>query len=588
MKPPIALTWSLCLALFAALPSPAASGQDAANSTPGGVSDTNAPSVAPANAAPDASSPAIESAPGRVVTTAAPPPTVALSGAAAEIVKLAQGGVSDEVMLSFIANSSNTFNLTSDGIIYLNDLGVSSSVVNAMIEQDRALRAKAGSLGVGEPSPAGQPEAEPEAPDQTPDTTSSADSGAPPPDADSANASFDYFYNGLAPYGTWIDMGGYGMCWQPTVVLGNPAWNPYFNHGYWVNTDEGWYWASTYSWGWAPFHYGRWFHHARFGWCWMPDTVWGPAWVSWRYTSAYCGWAPLPPAACFVPGIGFSFRSRHVGFDFDFGLSASLYRFVPIGFVGDRHPARHLVREQDARSFFHQSVIGGGGLDAHKAFLNAGIPVSHITAVTRADIPRMQVRYTDAGVGNRLERVDPGSRSVAVYRPTLPQPDHPTALVGRGIKATPGLPIPRVFASPAIHPAAAHSTIGSARNNPSAIVNPAFKRPEASVSGVTPAGAVRFQVQQPASRPTRQETPKSMEQYQRITPQPAAPVARPNQWTAPSRVESPDRGASYLRPERSAPAVQREPAPQAPAQYRSSGGSSQGSNRQDPNARRDH
>ena len=67
----------------------------------------------------------------------------------------------------------------------------------------------------------------------------------------------------------------------------------------------GWYWMSDYSWGWAPFHYGRWFHHARFGWCWMPDTVWGPSWVTWRYSDDYCGWAPLPPGAIYRAGVGF-------------------------------------------------------------------------------------------------------------------------------------------------------------------------------------------------------------------------------------------------------------------------------------------
>src|SRR6185436_10310251 len=27
-----------------------------------------------------------------------------------------------------------------------------------------------------------------------------------------------YFYNALAPYGNWVNVSGYGLCWQPTVV----------------------------------------------------------------------------------------------------------------------------------------------------------------------------------------------------------------------------------------------------------------------------------------------------------------------------------------------------------------------------------
>ena len=86
---------------------------------------------------------------------------------------------------------------------------------------------------------------------------------------------------------------------------------------------------SDYSWGWAAFHYGRWFHHERFGWCWTPDTVWGPSWVTWRYSVDYCGWAPLPPFTVFVSGIGFIYRGAAVGVGFDFGLGAGFFTFVP-------------------------------------------------------------------------------------------------------------------------------------------------------------------------------------------------------------------------------------------------------------------
>src|SRR5690606_36433667 len=105
----------------------------------------------------------------------------------------------------------------------------------------------------------------------------------------------NYFENALAPYGTWIDVADYGRCWQPTVVLINRSWRPYADRGRWVYTSHGWYWQSDYSWGWAPFHYGRWHQDRRHGWVWVPGSTWGPAWVSWRYTDDYCGWAPLPP-----------------------------------------------------------------------------------------------------------------------------------------------------------------------------------------------------------------------------------------------------------------------------------------------------
>jgi hypothetical protein len=33
------------------------------------------------------------------------------------------------------------------------------------------------------------------------------------------------------------------------------------------------------------------------GWVWVPGSEWAPAWVSWRESDDYIGWAPLPPEA---------------------------------------------------------------------------------------------------------------------------------------------------------------------------------------------------------------------------------------------------------------------------------------------------
>ena len=71
--------------------------------------------------------------------------------------------------------------------------------------------------------------------------------------------------------------------------------SPYATGGDWLQTEYGWTWISDWDWGWAPFHYGRWLAVAERGWCWMPGTLWGPAWVSWRAGGGYVGWAPLAP-----------------------------------------------------------------------------------------------------------------------------------------------------------------------------------------------------------------------------------------------------------------------------------------------------
>ena len=92
------------------------------------------------------------------------------------------------------------------------------------------------------------------------------------PDQPPTAVTTTYFYDTLSPYGSWIYVNGYGRCWRPSVCVYNPAWQPYCDHGHWVYTNCGWYWYSDYSWGWAPFHYGRWFQHPGMGWCWTHRT----------------------------------------------------------------------------------------------------------------------------------------------------------------------------------------------------------------------------------------------------------------------------------------------------------------------------
>ncbi|MCJ7581918.1 MAG: hypothetical protein MUP98_15500, partial [Candidatus Aminicenantes bacterium] len=105
-----------------------------------------------------------------------------------------------------------------------------------------------------------------------------------------------YFYDYLSPHGTWVFNSPYGYVWIPRVY--RYGWRPYSN-GNWAWSDYGWTWISDWEWGWIPFHYGRWGWDNYLGWYWVPDTVWGPAWVTWRQSSLYIGWAPLPPGTRF-------------------------------------------------------------------------------------------------------------------------------------------------------------------------------------------------------------------------------------------------------------------------------------------------
>src|SRR5438067_4762688 len=127
---------------------------------------------------------------------------------------------------------------------------------------------------------------------------------AEPPRASAATeVSVDLFYNALEPHGEWLEVSDYGYVWHPNGV--GRDWRPY-TEGHWVFTDAGWTFVSDEPWAWATYHYGRWISLADEGWVWVPDTEWAPAWVSWRRSEKYVGWAPLPPEARFRRDVGFS------------------------------------------------------------------------------------------------------------------------------------------------------------------------------------------------------------------------------------------------------------------------------------------
>ena len=344
------------------------------------------------------------------------PPDIYPSSPLAQVIKLTQAGVSEAVIMAYVTNSGSTFNLDPDKIIYLKDIGAPDDLVTAMMQRDQVLQAEMAAAAY-QPPPQPTPATEPVA------------TGSPPaemPVDQPAPVTVNYFYDSLAPYGIWVDVEGYGRCWQPTAVVAEPGWQPYCDRGHWVFTDCGWYWMSDYSWGWATFHYGRWFYHARFGWCWMPDTVWGPSWVTWRYSTDYCGWAPLPPFTSFVSGIGFTYRGAAVSVGFDFGLGASTFVFVPTRNFCDPRPRLYRAEPREATLIYsHTTVINNFNVDSRsRTVVNGGIGPERITAVTRTEIHPVAIHEATAPIA-RGEQLGRDGRTLMVNRPNFaanPQP----------------------------------------------------------------------------------------------------------------------------------------------------------------------
>lgn len=106
-------------------------------------------------------------------------------------------------------------------------------------------------------------------------------------------------------YGTWKPHAQYGTIWYPTNVSAD--WAPY-REGYWVWCDAlGWTWVGGESWGFAPYHYGRWLYVDN-GWCWVPgsyqaEAYYAPALVVFVEGAAFedVAWFPLGPDDIYYP-----------------------------------------------------------------------------------------------------------------------------------------------------------------------------------------------------------------------------------------------------------------------------------------------
>lgn len=382
-----------------------------------------------------------------------------------DIAKLAKSGVTEDVLVAFVQASPVAYELSVEEILFLNDLGVTSKSIQEILNHGKDLRAGKEPVVTALPDDnaataqnddqlaapvnletlgTNQPAAE------NSETYVSPLTGAvsytpeaihekeivretvyvPTPVMACTDCTISHFYEALTPYGTWVNIDD-TWCWQPSVGCADANWRPYGNRGHWVWTDSGWCWESDYSWGWAPFHYGRWWRAPGYGWMWRPDTVWGPAWVNWRQNDTHWGWAPLPPAARFETradvGVGFHFGGKHFGLDvgigLDFGLRDRDYCFVPQDRFCERNLYTHFVPYDQQRALYSQTTIIQNNITINKTTNNIFVngPSSKLVE-QRTNRQLRQVRISDSDVqaGTVLGKTtveDKENGTLRIYRP---------------------------------------------------------------------------------------------------------------------------------------------------------------------------
>ncbi|MSU61898.1 MAG: hypothetical protein EXS31_05795 [Pedosphaera sp.] len=460
-----------------------------------------------------------------------------LSDSLEELVKLAERGLGDELLIAWVNKSSEPFKISPDEIVYLSDLGISEPVIKALIEHKGTVAIAA--APVPQSAPTAPPNTaiagaltNPIAPPATTIAPSASISATPEFDANPkappapapeqpvtyvqqpAPVQMNYFYSSMAPYGSWIEVADYGLCWRPTVAVVDTSWRPYCHGGRWLYTNCGWYWQSDYSWGWAPFHYGRWHRHHASGWVWAPDPVWSPAWVTWRYSSSHCGWAPLPPGSHYSSGVGLTFNTGGVSGGFGFGFGYDHYTFLPSRRFCDPQPWRHRLPPHQAAGIYNNTtVINNITVNSNNTLVNEGPGRERISAMTRSEIRKVNLRDVPAENVKtiRSDRLEKGGTELAVYRPlnpTLPV-NARTSIPRSEISKSSVTASPRGIASETPRRPQAQ-TIVSTRNPgaPAAFAPVASPlRPSASLSGVASSSGI---ASQPATIPSANNAPASV------------------------------------------------------------------------------
>ncbi len=229
--------------------------------------------------------------------------------------------------------------------------------------------------------------------------------------------SIGFFYDYLAPVGTWVEFDPYGYVWCPNDL--GYGWHPYWD-GHWVWTEFGWTWVSDYDWGWAPFHYGRWDWDDDLGWFWDPDIIWGPAWVTWAWDADFIGWAPLPPDVDFVAGVGISTFSRQ--------LPARYWSFVEGSHFTDPRVRDYVLPLERTNSIINYQLNRTNITVTNNRVFNGGVAVDEVRRVTGREVPTYRVE--DATGPGKLQV---GAQTVHIYRPMVQKTtaDHPKSFVPR-------------------------------------------------------------------------------------------------------------------------------------------------------------
>ncbi len=348
-------------------------------------------------------------------------------------------------------------------------------------------------------------------------------------------------FDDLDDYGDWRDDPSFGHIWFPNRV--EVGWAPYHTgHWAWIS-PWGWTWVDDSSWGYAPFHYGRWVSiGGRWGWVAGPVTVqavYAPALVVFvgggpGGFGGNVGWFPLGPREVYVP-------SYHVSEAYvtRVNISSTTVNVTQVTNVYRTTIINNTTNITNV-TYVNRSVQGAVMVVPQHAFTSAQ-PV----AQARVQVSAQQI--ASASVSGRVA-VTPSRESVlgakAATAGHVAAP--PAAVANRQVVAKKTPPPPPVPFAKQQQALAAHPGQPLARNEVQSLrpANAAAVHPMVKVA--PPAKPATPTVGHPASQPGNAARPGQ--------PAPAPPPNRPSNAPAPN-----ERPAEANRPAPAQPAAHPEP-----------------------------
>jgi len=390
-------------------------------------------------------------------------------------------------------------------------------------------------------------------------------------------------YEDLDDYGRWDYDATYGHVWVPTRV--DAGWAPY-REGHWAFVAPwGWTWVDDASWGFAPFHYGRWCR-VRESWAWIPGPVvvrpvYAPALVAFVGGGGFhlsvgfgggggVAWFPLGPGEVFVP-------AYHVSRTYvnQVNVTNTVVNVTKVTNVYNTTVINNnttVVNNVNKIVYVNQRAPNGVTAVSHDTFVNARPVARNVVQVSQRDIEQAPVTHmtgvdpvkTSVMGSGRVARFAPpaavATRQVVAQRPpappTVPFAQRQDPLVARGprpvapmqphqLSPNPGRPDP-VVPRPnqpgmsanqpmPVRPMPPNPVRGQAElSQPAQPGRPAISRPDVARPGA------------PVAAATRPETPRTPAPNEEARPQQgwSHPLARP---VAPPQPKSPQQGQDEER-----------------------------------------